>query len=113
MGVFGLVVLIALIAVFALGFLWPRGSRKVQEQVKEAVTWLAHKIRPRADQVGDNAANAVEKGGRATQESSLAGRRAHDEVFDSEQGSRQEDVLERRYGDGAEHGDEDTAEPPR
>lgn len=104
---FALLLLAVLVVVFAIAFLWPEGSRKIQEKVKAGVSRLVRPVRSREGRVPDRAVDAVEKGGRATEESAHAGRRAHDEVFDSERGARQDEVLEHRHGDGAERGDED------
>lgn len=112
MQVFAISLAILLVVVFVTGFLWPRGSRKLQEKVKAAVSWFTRKLN-RADQVGDDdglggkVVEAAEKSSLAAEESAHAGRRAHDEVFDSPQGTRQEEILERRYGKGAERGRED------
>lgn len=112
MQVFAIILAILLVMLFVIGFLWPRGSRVLQEKVKAAVTWFARKIN-RADQISDDdglggkAVEAAEKSGLAAEESAHAGRRAHDEVLDSPQGTREEETLERRYGEGAERGRED------
>lgn len=100
-------VLIGLAVIFVVSFVRPRASRKVQEKVKGYTDGLSEKASNRAGKPGDTTAEAFEKAGRATQSVEHAGRVAHDKVFRSSTGAAEERKLERRYGEGAERGDED------
>lgn len=97
------VALLWLAVIFVVSFVRPRRSRQVQERVKRYTDRAAGKARDRGR---DTTATAIEKTGHATQKVEHAGRRAHDEVFRSDAGAREERALERRYGEGAREGDE-------
>lgn len=106
MRVLVVVAMLGLAVVFVVSFIRPRRSRHIQEKVKKYTEWAAGKARSRAGQAGDATADTIEKAGRATERVEHAGRRAHDKVFRSDAGAREGRRLERRYGEGAEKGEE-------
>jgi hypothetical protein len=105
MKILALVPLVLLVAIFVLALFWPAKSRRLQETVKKVTADAATRLRG-SGTVGNQTAGTIEKASRATQEAAHSGRRAHDALFDSNQGQAQEEVLEDRYGDRAERGDE-------
>ncbi|MQA03170.1 MAG: hypothetical protein GEV07_10735 [Streptosporangiales bacterium] len=98
--------LIGLAVVFVVSFVRPRESREVQERLKRYTKEWAEKARGRGDRAGERTAETIEKMGHTTQRVEHAGRKAHDKVFRSSAGAGQERALERRYGEGAERGEE-------
>lgn len=111
--IFGLVLVVVLVAVFTIGLLKPELSRRAQEGIKAVADRVVKRVRSRPGEATDRAADVVDMGVRAAEESAHSGRRVHDTVFDSGRGERQDDVLERRYGEGAERGREDAEDASR
>ena len=107
MKILAVLLLIVLVATFVLALFSPGKSRRFQEAVKKVTTHAANRVRSNG-KVGDHTAGTIEKASRATQEAAHGGRRAHDALFNSEEGSAQEELLKDRYGHRAERGDEGT-----
>jgi hypothetical protein len=105
MKILAVVLVLVLIATFVLALFWPGKSRRFQEAIKKMTAQAVRRLRG-SGKVGDQTAGTVEKASRATQEAAHGGRRAHDEFFGSDEGRAQEEVLNHRYGDGGERGDE-------
>ena len=99
------IVVVIVIVLFVLGFLWPRRSRTAQQKIKDVSAQTEEKVRGRGGKVGDWTAASVEATRWVSEKSAHAGRKAHDKVFDSDEGSRQERELQQDYGQGGEQGE--------
>jgi hypothetical protein len=106
-----MIITVLVVVAFAIGFFWPRWSGRAQEKAKRKTARAAGTAEEVGGPVGDAAAGAIRKGGHIAQAAAHAGRDAHDEVTDSDEGHRQDRKLDRRHGKGASHGDDDQEEP--
>jgi FtsZ-interacting cell division protein ZipA len=93
-----------LVVAFVVGLFWPRRSRKAQEKLKSTTAKTAGTAEDHGGAFGDHTADAVRKGGRATQAAAHAGRHVRDELLDADDGASQDQMLEWRYGAGGSKG---------